>query len=271
MAPATARQAGGGYAASIMKEMYGERLPRAATQLLRDHARTRSSSAPAPRLDTVFSTGMAERRARHVVDLKVPRVGQKKACMMPGAGRPPVLPGRRHLSQILLETSNYEHQQDAPAMHGRDCGDLEKHRLQNQYAFGFGSALPTTELSGVAASAFAAAEASASRRVNFASGSLPSSRDVSPHKSGLSQAHERMAVDIVEGVRERQRELEGIDQSLANFVQRSENPGEKPCVRTNIRKEMVASSKRRLELKNAINRDMQDLDKLLDLAPDEDH
>merc|ERR1719247_3282363 len=67
-----------------------------------------------------------------------------------------------------------------------------------------------------------------------------------------------MAVDIVEGVRERQRELDGIDQSLANFVQRSENPGEKPFIRVNIRKEMVASSKRRLELKNAINRDMQD-------------
>merc|ERR1712146_72024 len=138
-----------------------------------------------------------------------------------------------------------------------------------------GSALPTTGLTGAGAAAFAAAEAAASsqpRRVSFAAGcgSLPTSREASPQKSGLSPAHERIAVDIVEGVRARQRELDGIDESLANFVQRSEMPGEKSGARVGIRKEMVGASKRRLELKNAIQRDMQDLEKLLELAPEED-
>ena len=49
----------------------------------------------------------------------------------------------------------------------------------------------------------------------------------------------------------------GIDESLAGLVKRSEMPTESRQ-RTAVRKEMVAASKRRLELKNAIQSDMQD-------------
>lgn len=256
----------GGYAATVLREMYGGSLPRAATQLLRDHAKIRSSSAPPTRSERVWSTGLADRKPTRRVDLRVPRVGQGKQESL---ARPPKLPttGRKPLSHILLETSNYERELEIPFVHGRDCSEGEKRKLQNQYAYNFGTALPTTGVSDAAAAALAARQPR--RRVSFECGSLPASREVSPRKSGLPPAQEKIAVEIVEGVRERQRELAGIDESLAGLVKRSEMPTESRQ-RTAVRKEMVAASKRRLELKNAIQSDMQDLDKLFDLAPADD-
>lgn len=269
MAP-MAGSGSGGYAARVMKEMYGGSLPRAATQLLRDHARIRSSSAPARSTDKVWATGMGERGKARQIDLRVPRVGQKKE---EGLARPPKLPttGRRGLSHILKETSNYEREQERPVVHGRDCSDAEKQRLQNQYAFDFGSALPTTGISGAVAASLEASELDRRRRqrgVSFSPDCARGQSPLMPPTSGLSAEQERIAVDIVEGVRARQRELDGVDQSLAGFVQRTETRGE-AALRPNLRKEMVGASKKRLELKNAISRDMQDLDKLFDLAPAE--
>mmetsp|Transcript_107870 Transcript_107870/g.305152 ORF Transcript_107870/g.305152 Transcript_107870/m.305152 type:complete len:169 (-) Transcript_107870:84-590(-) len=117
----------------------GGALPRAASQLLRDHsAQARSSSAPGPRQ---WATGLCERpRARRCVDLKVPKVGQKRCS---GGALPPApAPTRRPLGRILQETSGYERQDQPPACQGLDY-DEEKRRHQDRCAFGFGSALPT--------------------------------------------------------------------------------------------------------------------------------
>lgn len=257
---------GGDFAASVMREMYGGSLPRAATQLLKDHAKARSSSAPAARDRAVFSTGLVERGKARQDSVKVPKVGQKNG-MASGYARPPQMPstGKKMLDQILLDNSNYDYQQEKPVAHGRDCSDAQKNRLQDQYAFNFGTALPTT---GVPDGYI---EPATRRRVSFAagSGSAPGSRATTPQKSGLSAEQDRMAADIIEGVRRRQTELAAVDQSLAGYVQRSEQPSEGRNLRQGLRKEMVGASKQRLELKNAIARDMQDLDKLFDLAPAE--
>ena len=45
----------------IKLRIYYKNKPRAATQLLKDHAKIRSSSAPAARDRAVFSTGLADR------------------------------------------------------------------------------------------------------------------------------------------------------------------------------------------------------------------
>lgn len=247
--------------------MYGGSLPRAATQLLKDHAKSRSSSAP-PARDRVFATGLAERGSARQDHVRVPRVGQQKSS---GSARPPrAPPSKKPLSQILLDTGNYEREQEQPQQRGRESGEVQKRRLQNKNAFEFGSALPTTGITEAGAAALAAAE-QRRRRVSFSPdcSSLPST----PEFSGLSAENDKLATDIIEGVRARQRELAGVDNSLAGYVHQAEGPAAAGSQgaggRSGVRKEMVNASKRRLELKNAISRDMQDLEKLFELTQDQ--
>jgi len=272
MANATLRlEASGGYVASVVREMYGSSLPRAAQQLLRDHARTRSSSAPAKGGTGTWSTGLSERGAARKVDVKIPKVGQRKGAGPPLPPRAP--PSKKPLAQILVDTGGYDQRQDLPVPSGRDAL-VEKRRLQDQNAFGFGGALPTTKASaGYVASMPAVSsdrKSRGGRHVSFAqdrSGSLPPSRDGISNNTGLTTEQERMAVDIVEGVRSRQRELDGVDQVLSSLVERAEVPRQDHGLRNAVKKEMVTASKRRLEFKNAIQRDMHDLEHLFDLAP----
>mmetsp|Transcript_40349 Transcript_40349/g.72680 ORF Transcript_40349/g.72680 Transcript_40349/m.72680 type:complete len:269 (-) Transcript_40349:55-861(-) len=266
-----AANGGGGYAAGVLREMYGNSLPRAAQQLLQDHAKSRSSSEP-PLRAKVFSTAMFEHRASKKVDLKVPRVGQRKTQDTEGVAKPPKMPTRRPLAQILLETSNYERQLEPPPLRGRDCGDAEKWRLQDQYSFGFGSALPTTSvppgMPAPSASSPSRAKGrslslqrSGARRVSF------DGREAAELKTGLTNEQESLATDIIHGVRDRQRELDTVEQALADLTTRSEARGEGGA-RSLIRKEMIGASKRRLEIRNAIQRDVQDLEKLFDCSPE---
>jgi len=256
----------GGYAAGVLREMYGGSLPRAASQLLRDHAKARSSSAPAPHAKP-WTTGLSERpTAKRSAVVQVPRVGQGAAAAGPTAPRPPRIPARKSLAQILDETSNYD-RTDKPDILplGRDNDEM-KWQLQNKLAFNFGTALPhlggPSHLPGEATSK---PSQPTMRRVTFAS--LPPSRDGPPTKSGLTPEQERLASNLVTGVQERQQELDRVEESLAKCVSRVEVAGLGTEQRRIVRAEMASHSQKRLELKSAIRKDVLDLEKLMDLAP----
>mmetsp|Transcript_82986 Transcript_82986/g.257748 ORF Transcript_82986/g.257748 Transcript_82986/m.257748 type:complete len:259 (+) Transcript_82986:126-902(+) len=251
------------YAEDVLRQMYGGSLPREAAQLLRAHgsSKGRSSSAPPQK----WSTGLSERpRERRRVDLRVPRVGARKSG---DPGRPPSLPGtgKKPLSHILLETCNYERQDEMQPSSGRDY-DEDKRRHQDRCAYGFGSALPTVMEPRSLAQGSGAGRAKP--RVTFAT-SLPPSREGSPRRLGLTSEQERLAAEIVDGVRERQRELDHVEVALADCTVHAETPGEGVNARRRVLKEMEGQSKRRLELKNAIARDIKDLEKLMDLTPED--
>mmetsp|Transcript_42663 Transcript_42663/g.117700 ORF Transcript_42663/g.117700 Transcript_42663/m.117700 type:complete len:257 (+) Transcript_42663:65-835(+) len=246
--------AGNGYASSVLNEMYGGKLPAAAARLLRDHSQARSASAPPRRTQQAFTTSMAERRPRKCIDLKVPRVGQK------GQGHaislPPKIPHRKQLSQILVETSNYE-RYDEPTAPGRS---REKAKADLQHMFQFGTLAPCPSQE---------AASSRTRRVGFRS--LPPNRDGSRPQgdSGFTKEQEDMAAEIVSGVRARQRELQAVEASLEELTTRAEQAGEGVALRRLVRRDMTDASKQRLELQSAIKRDLQDLEKLMDCAPEE--
>eukprot|EP00931_Biecheleriopsis_adriatica_P117760 TRINITY_DN93245_c0_g1_i1.p1 TRINITY_DN93245_c0_g1~~TRINITY_DN93245_c0_g1_i1.p1 ORF type:complete len:272 (-),score=59.35 TRINITY_DN93245_c0_g1_i1:87-863(-) len=246
-----------GYVASVLNEMYGGSLPRAASQLLRDQAKKRSSSAPPQRW--LGGSGDLPKQRRHV-KLEVPRVGRGGGAM---AAKPPPMPtfSRRPLAQILADTGNYK-RQDEPAELKRDYSS-EKTRLQDRYAFNFGSALPN---SGAPPGMPQPSQSSDSRRrVTFHS--LPPSREGSPRTgtSGLTTEQERMAADIVQGVRARQKELENVEEALVNCSSKAESSGQTVDRRRVLMKEMASASKKRLELRNAIDKDIKDLEKLVDM------
>lgn len=283
---------GSGYAARVLREMYGNSLPRAAVQLLRDHGHARSSSAP-PTLPSlgpspgarggVWSTGLAERPAlKKRCEVNAPKVGQGKQIQ--DLGLPPRLPGgRRTHTQILAKTDNYQkHMEDRPLPRGQDRGE-ETRRLQDRCAYNFGSALPTSAAPPGMPAPEPFQPSKARRCVTFAG--LPDSRPGSARgcslpplagrrgsgaevaASGLSREHERMAQDIVQGVSEKQRELDSVEDALTSLTQHSEAVGEGTERRRVVRKQMVSASHKRLELKSAITKDMKDLETLLDLAP----
>lgn len=249
-----------GYAANVLKEMYGGNLPRAAKQLLADHAKSRSTSAPAKPSRWLGSTGEVPRQ-RKSVDLRVPRVGRGGG--LAGAARPPPMPssGKKPLAHILAQTENYKRQDEQLAL-GRDYS-VEKQRHQDKCAYGFGSALPTTH----APAGYVPPPVR--RRVTFHS--LPASREGSPRaghgSSGLTDEQTRMAEEIVQSVRQRQIELDSVEQSLEQYTGQADQSSQSADRRRSIMKEMANVSKRRLELKNAMQRDVQDLEKLIDLAP----
>lgn len=275
----------GGYAASVMREMYGGSLPRAATQLLRDHAAAsarRSTSAPPS--TKVFSTSLNERPVQRRKGFErtaavgceglVPKVGPgaAKALAESACAKPPRIPvSRRTLGQILQETSNYKCP-EAVSTHGRDTA-AEKKLLQDRSEFSIGgahvlpgAAIPTAS----GAPVYLDRRVERRKRVSF-SGSLPPSREGSPRngtRPGMSSEMERMAGEIVQGVRERQRELDGVETSLVGLAQCAEAPTEATERRRVVRKEMASASQRRLELKSAINRDIKDLETLMDVSPD---
>jgi len=258
------------YAADVIREMYGGSLPHEATRLLRAHgaAQARSSSAPVVQK---WSTGLSDRpQERRRVDLKVPRVGQRKNA---GGGLPPSVPGtgKKPLAQILLDTSNYERQED-PQPRGRDYEE-EKRRHQDRCAFGFGNALPTVmEPRSLAGRPRQPPKPLPTKRhklhVTFAA-SLPASREASPRRSGLTAEQEQMAAEIVDGVRARQQELETVEQVLAGSTVQAEEVGKGTDARRRLLRQMEGQSKRRLELKNAIAKDIGDLEKLMDLSPED--
>eukprot|EP00930_Biecheleria_cincta_P100116 TRINITY_DN91724_c0_g1_i1.p1 TRINITY_DN91724_c0_g1~~TRINITY_DN91724_c0_g1_i1.p1 ORF type:complete len:264 (-),score=57.98 TRINITY_DN91724_c0_g1_i1:206-997(-) len=250
-----------GYAANVLKEMYGGNLPRAAKQLLADHAKSRSTSAPAKPSRWLGATGEVVKQ-RKSVDLRVPRVGRGGG--LAGLMRPPPMPssGKKPLAHILAETENYKRQDEQLAI-GRDYS-VEKQRHQDKCAYGFGSALPTTH-----APAGYVPPAPPRRRVTFHS--LPASREGSPRaghgSSGLTDEQSRMAEEIVQSVRQRQMELDAVEESLARYTDQAEKSSQSSDRRKYVMKEMANVSRRRLELKNAMHRDVQDLEKLIDLAP----
>lgn len=255
------------YAAGVLQEMYGDALPHVARQLLRTHNKTRSLSEPAARRQAQWSTGSSERRApRRRVELKVPRVGARKAPDTDEApNRPPGLPTRKPLAQILQETSGYEKRGTLPPPARRDMS-VEKRQLQDRNAFGFGSALPNTHApTGLSAEA-TAVSGKPRRRVVFSS--LPPSREGSPSRREIPKPQEAIAAEIVESVRERQRELDLVEEQLSHHVVRAEAPaGQVLEGRRALRSEMAKASQRRLELKNAISKDVKDLETLLDCTP----
>lgn len=260
---------GGDYAASVLRDMYGGSLPRAASQLLADHAKARSVSLPPPGRRREFTTGLAEIQDKKRTVVRVPRVGQKKTQESQAApSRPPKLPVRKSHMLILAETSNYERVDDHIAPSGPDCAEQKWH-LQNKNAFGFGSALPTTGAP-VRRSPHSSASLSptSKRTVRFAS-ALPS-RGATPPRAGPANEQERLVADIAGSVRERQRELEDVEKTLVELTERAEAPAERQERRRVVRCGMVEASKRRLELKNAIRKDVEDLERLLDLSPDGD-
>lgn len=247
-----------GYAANVLKEMYGGNLPRAAKQLLADHAKSRSSSAPAKPSRWLGSTGKVPRQ-RKSVDLRVPRVGRGSGL----PARPPPMPssGKKTMAHILADTENYKRQDEQRAL-SRDYS-VEKLRHQDKCAYGFGSALPNTHApAGYAPPAV-------KRRVTFHS--LPASRECSPRaghgSSRLTDEQTRMAEEIVQSVRQRQIELDSVEESLAQNAGQADKSAQSADRRRSVMKEMASVSKRRLELKNAMQRDVQDLEKLIDLAP----
>lgn len=250
-----------GYAANVLKEMYGGNLPRAAKQLLADHAKSRSTSAPAKASRWLGSTGEVPKQ-RKSVDLRVPRMGRDRG--LAGATRPPPMPssGKKSLAHIVADTENYKRQDEQPAI-GRDYS-IEKQRHQDKCAFGFGSALPNTH-----APAGYVPPAPPRRRVTFHS--LPASREGSPRAGnsscGLTDEQTRMAEEIVKSVRQRQMELDSVEESLALYTDQADKSSQSADRRKSVMKGMASVSKRRLELKNAMHRDVQDLEKLMDLAP----
>eukprot|EP00927_Polykrikos_kofoidii_P062320 TRINITY_DN57125_c0_g1_i1.p1 TRINITY_DN57125_c0_g1~~TRINITY_DN57125_c0_g1_i1.p1 ORF type:complete len:300 (+),score=56.81 TRINITY_DN57125_c0_g1_i1:116-1015(+) len=269
----------GNYAASVLKDMYGESLPRAAQKLLKDHAQTRSSSAPPPKSWSLSMTGggLTEqtKQPRKRVDLKVPRVGRDGGkstdASMVSLGappRPPMLPRRKTLAQIRDETSNFRRDEKPPPA---ACdGSAQKARLQDMNAFGFGSALPNTHAPpGMPAAPKGVVNSSAGskprRRVIFSS-SLPPSRVGSPNAGacGLTEANESLASEIVLSVKERQRELGKVEDELSELVKRAEEP---TPARRQLQKQMADADKRRREIQSSIRRDVQDLEKLVDLTP----
>lgn len=225
-----------GYAATVIRELYGGSLPRAAEQLLRDHSKTRSSSAP-PTAPT-WSTSLGERSERRQVEIRVPKVGTKSSS----EARPPRMPMRRPLSQILQDTGNYDLQSQAPAARGRDNAE-EKRRLQDRRGQNFGGALLAAGPS------------------EWLSAEVPPAR---ASASALTK-DEKLAEGIVRSVQERQRELEAIEENLAKCTELAELPGEGAERRRLIRKQMINASQKRMELKSAIARDVKDLALLMDL------
>lgn len=256
--------------------MYGGSLPRAASQLLRDHVQARSSSAP-PMVGSggmggssssgkVWSTGLAARGERKHVDLRIPKVGQKKEaqCLPP---RPPI--GRKTQEQIILETENYR-KQEAPALPLARDRAKETRLLQDKCAYNLGSALPTTVAPPGVSAKTAPSEPTTRRNVSFASGAERryGSADPSPRgTSGLTAEQESMADDIIRGVHQRQSDLDDVEQKFVHLTSRAEAVGEGTDQRRVVRKQLAGVSQKRLELKSAIERDMQDLGKLLDCAP----
>jgi len=107
-------------------------------------------------------------------------------------------------------------------------------------------------------------------KVTFASSVSPS-REVTPRprRPSLAQEQEKMAAELVDDVRERQRELDCLEEAMAGGAIKAEAPGGGVDARRRLLKEMAGQSKRRLELKNAIARDMGDLEKLMDLMPED--
>jgi len=253
-----------GYVASVLGDMYGKSLPRAAQQLLKEHTRLRSSSAPPKAWAT---TGIAEDKPRRrVVDLKVPRVGRGGAADTGYCARPPRptnLPKRKSHAEIVNETNGYERQDLKTVLDPRKDGAHQKQMLQDVNSFQFGSALPNTH-----APPGMSPMAKPRRRVAFTN-SCPASREGSPRgqKSGMSVEQESMASEIVRSVRERQQDLDKVDQVLQGFVSNVEGSAVTGGRRQEVHKKMANASKQRLELKSAIQRDLQDLDKLMELAP----
>lgn len=239
----------GDYVAGVLRDMYGGgALPRAATQLLRDHSKARSSSAPPARS---WSASVSENRpGRKRVDLKVPRVGRGRGAGSEVQALPPRMPGRRSHAAIVKETSNYVRLDERPQQLGRD-NDAERQWLADQRYFG------------AAMGRRAASEAPASaRRVSFES--VPSGAEPAPRRAGLDGEQERLAAEIVAGVRERQRELDGVERDLASYAARAEEPGVGYERRAAARKQLDSANKVRLELRNAISRDVADLGTLMD-------
>eukprot|EP00435_Cladocopium_sp_Y103_P020780 s657_g5.t1 len=122
---------------TVLKDMYGSSLPSAAVQLMRDHAKQQANSQQLqPRW------GAPERTVKHV-DLKIPRVGRQHLGALPSQDRSQRPGQRRSYASIRAMTQDYQ-RQDEPRDPGRD-GTLDKRRLQDRHAYGFGNALPTSK------------------------------------------------------------------------------------------------------------------------------
>mmetsp|Transcript_50788 Transcript_50788/g.91230 ORF Transcript_50788/g.91230 Transcript_50788/m.91230 type:complete len:265 (+) Transcript_50788:52-846(+) len=255
----------GGYAEHVLKDMYGGSLPRAAKQLLQEHAKNRSSSAPAigAQKRWLGSQGYEPKQRRHV-ELKVPRVGRGQAGV---SQLPPTLPAasRRPLARILADTSNYN-RKDEFVERGKDLSE-EKRRHQDRCAYNFGGALPTSHAP--PGMPQAGGDLAPRRRVTFHS--LPASREGSPRGgvSGLTAEQEQMAADIIQSVKERQAALNVAEEALQGCADRAEGPGLSAERRRLVMKEMASASHQRTQLRSEINQNIKDLEKLMDCAPDE--
>lgn len=259
-----ARGPTGGAAAGLLREMYGGSLPRVATQLLRDHAQARSASAPAPSGKSTWparSNSLAPRPENRRVEVKAPRVGCGYNSDL--LSRPPRLPlGKKSQAQILVETSDYERIVAAPVA-GRD-NEAIKRRLQDRLAYDAQAALP-----GLRALPAPAPAPRPSRHVTFANRPYSSDRagTPQPQRTGLTAEQERLASEIVLGVRDRQQELESVESSIQDCSEQVGLSGDSTERRRLLRLQMGRASKRRLELQTAIRSDVQDLQQILDSAP----
>jgi len=191
--------------------------------------------------------------------------------------------GRKSQAQILLDTDNYQGNPDdwAPLPRGVDRAE-ETRRLQDRCAYNLGSALPTTAAPLGAEPSRSSQPARLRRRVTFAglpearpgsgaggSSSLPplAGRREAGAAQGGGSTEEALAQDIVQSVRDKQRDLASVEEALAGLSMRSERVGEGAEKRRLLQKQLASESKRRLEIKNSIARDVQDLEQLLDCAP----
>eukprot|EP00928_Gymnodinium_smaydae_P026581 TRINITY_DN20828_c0_g1_i1.p1 TRINITY_DN20828_c0_g1~~TRINITY_DN20828_c0_g1_i1.p1 ORF type:complete len:326 (-),score=73.60 TRINITY_DN20828_c0_g1_i1:73-960(-) len=268
--------------ASVLRDMYGSSLPRAAAEMLRDQ-RARSSSAPAA---PSFCTGLGERadpkRARPKV--AVPRVGN--AARQPVFdGRPPLLPGfgKKMQPQILQETGNYAVTAGGyPVQRPARDAEAEKLRLQEPWLFA-GGAAGRGRAGGPADTdddGYGGATSSRPRRnVRFSSAPPPGvscSDGIRPRcgeaggyeGSGLDPQQEALAAEIVSGVRDRQRQLDTVESQIVELTRRAEEAGAPPHARRLLRKQLVEQTQSRNELSSGIRRDLSDLGKLLELEPD---
>eukprot|EP00929_Paragymnodinium_shiwhaense_P003480 TRINITY_DN104007_c0_g1_i1.p1 TRINITY_DN104007_c0_g1~~TRINITY_DN104007_c0_g1_i1.p1 ORF type:complete len:278 (-),score=42.04 TRINITY_DN104007_c0_g1_i1:205-984(-) len=247
----------GGYVGSVLRDMYGASLPRAAQELLKSHTGSKRSTSAPPTQSWSCSQSLSDKTlCRKRVDLKVPRVGRGTASggysgdlLDVAPPRPPMMPKRKPLSQIVKDTSNYACQLEPAGPLGRDM-EREKRRLQDRHGYGLGAHIP-----GVQAP-------SAPKRVSFSS----SPRRASSQPPKRSEIQQCLAQDIVQSVKERQKELEGADDALSKLVQKLEAP-QVGNMRHLIQREMSNISKQRAEIQAAIKGDIGDLQKLVDADP----
>eukprot|EP00434_Breviolum_minutum_P005969 symbB.v1.2.005263.t1/scaffold286.1/size306100/2 len=234
-----ARDAAPDYVGSVLKDMYGSSMPNAAARLMRDHAKAQQAKA---RVQPRWTSGhghaghAAPPLVKHV-DLKIPRVGRQHL----GASsieQPPRLT-RRPFASIRVMTNDYQRQDD-PIDPGRD-GTLEKRRLQDRHAYGFGNALPTSK---APPGHWMPEEAIVKPQVKM------------DHARGKSQ-QETLATDIVTSVKERQEELATVEESLKKMERG-------PVWRHREAAKITSLQKRKVELRNGIARDVKDLETFID-------